>query len=193
MTLRERAQEWLDNYKGAGNAYGGNVLSLEEMAAIIAEYLHESGDSDSYREKYDKCRAELEKALERNANLEQYIGKLADVQKVTVRTLDQCEKELADVKAKLNNSELTRESLVYDLARARSKNEIIKALPSKAELLHGDLIEAQNEAEDLRKRNKELEFQLDGAERRVLRLEGENSAYRFAIRCNGVSGGEVRP
>ena len=42
MTLRERAQEWLKNYKGAGNAYGGNILSLEEMAAIVSEYLYET-------------------------------------------------------------------------------------------------------------------------------------------------------
>lgn len=122
MTLREKAQEWLKNYK-AGDAYGGNVLSLEEMAAIVAEYLHET----------DPCK------------------------------------------------------------KAEDASERIKALSSKAELLHGDLEEVQNEAEDLRKRNKELEFQLDGAEKRVLRLEGENSAYRFAIRCNGVSGAEVRP
>ena len=165
MTLREKAREWLKNYK-AGDAYGGNVLSLEEMAAIVAEYLHESKDGDSYREKYDKCRAELEKALERNANLEQYIGKLAEVQHVTASTLDQYEKELI--------------------------NERIKALPTKAELLHGDLVEEQGKAAELEKRIKELEFQLAGAERRVCRLEGENSAYRFAIRCNGVSGAEVR-
>jgi len=70
MTLREKAQYWLDNYKGAGNAYGGNTLSLEEMTTIVAEYLHGCKDGDSYKEKYDKCRAELEKALERNAELE---------------------------------------------------------------------------------------------------------------------------
>ncbi|MBR2653187.1 MAG: bZIP transcription factor [Lachnospiraceae bacterium] len=45
--------------------------------------------------------------------------------------------------------------------------------------------------EELENRVKELEFQIDGAERRIIRLEGENSALRFAIRCNGVSGAEV--
>ena len=45
--------------------------------------------------------------------------------------------------------------------------------------------------EELENRAKELEFQIDGAERRIIRLEGENSALRFAIRCNGVSGAEV--
>lgn len=118
MTLREKAQEWLDNYKGAGSAYGGNILSLEEMATIVAEYLHETPSEDT--------------------------------------------------------------------------SERIKALQAKAELLHGNLEEVQNEAADLRKRNKELEFQLAGASNRVLRLEGENSALRFAVRCNGVSGAEVR-
>lgn len=122
MTLREKAQEWLKNYK-AGDAYGGNVLSLEEMAAVVSEYLYET-----------------------------------DPRK-----------------------------------KAEDTSEIIKALPTKAELLHSDLTEVQNEAADLRKRIKELEFQLAGAENRVLRLEGENSAYRFAIRCNGMSGAEVRP
>lgn len=43
----------------------------------------------------------------------------------------------------------------------------------------------------LKARVRELEFQLDGAERRILRLEGENSALRFSVRCNGVSGAEV--
>ena len=47
MTLREKAQEWLKNYKGAGNAYGGNILSLEEMAAIVSEYLHETPSEDT--------------------------------------------------------------------------------------------------------------------------------------------------
>lgn len=116
MTLREKAQEWLDNYKGAGNAYGGNILSLEEMAAIVAEYLHESGDSAKK-----------------------------------------------------------------------------KALEDRVELLHEDLMTEHGKTAELEKRNKELEFQLAGASNRVLRLEGENSALRFAVRCNGVSGAEVRP
>lgn len=71
-------------------------------------------------------------------------------------------------------------------------SERIKALQTKAELLHEDLVAEQGKTAELEKRNKELEFQLAGAENRVLRLEGENSAYRFAIRCNGMSGAEVR-
>lgn len=96
-TLRERAQEWLDKYK-TGDSYGGNVLSLEDLATIISEYLHESAEE---------------------TQVDSQIG-------------------------------------------------------------------------ELKKRVQELEFQLDGAERRVLRLEGENSALRFAVRCNGVSGAEVK-
>ena len=79
------------------------------------------GDGDSYREKYDKCRAELEKEHARNSDLEQYIGKIAEAQKVTASTLDQYQKELTDVKVELNNSELTRKSLVSDLYEARGK------------------------------------------------------------------------
>mgnify|MGYP003571256349 CR=1 FL=1 len=51
--------------------------------------------------------------------------------------------------------------------------------------------ELENRAKELENRAKELEFQLDGARIRTIRLEGENSALRFAIRCNGVSGAEV--
>ena len=121
VTLRERAQEWLDNYKGAGSAYGGNILSLEEMATIVAEYLYET-----------------------------------DPRK-----------------------------------KAEGTSERVEELQAKAELLHEDFVAEQGKAAELEKRNKELKFQLAGAENRVLRLEGENSAYRFAIRCNGMSGAEV--
>lgn len=51
--------------------------------------------------------------------------------------------------------------------------------------------ELENRAKELENRAKELEFQLDGARIRTIRLEGENSALRFAIRCNSVSGAEV--
>ena len=121
MTLRERAQEWLKNYKGAGNAYGGNILSLEEMATIVAEYLNET-----------------------------------DPRK-----------------------------------KAEGTSERVEELQAKAELLHEDLMTEQGKTAELEKRNKELEFQLAGASNRVLRLEGENSALRFSVRCNGVSGAEV--
>ncbi len=95
-TLRERAQEWLDYYK----ASSGDVINLpdpETIAAVFAEYLHET--------------------------------------KTDTRTV--------------------------------------------------------SHIEEIEHRVKELEFQIDGAERRIIRLEGENSALRFAIRCNGVSGAEV--
>lgn len=62
-----------------------------------------------------------------------------------------------------------------------------------AEYLQETKVDTQvdGQIEELRKRVQELEFQLDGAERRILRLEGENSALRFSVRCNGVSGAEV--
>ena len=95
-TLRERAQAWLDKYK-AGDFCGGNVLSLEDLAAIIAEYLHET----------------------------------------------------------------------------------------KAD------VEAEYRARELEKQVQELNVQLDAVGKQVIRLEGENSALRFSVRCNGVSGAEV--
>ena len=95
-TLRERAQEWLDKYK-AGDFCGGNVLSLEDLAAIIAEYLQDT----------------------------------------------------------------------------------------KAD------VEAEYRARELESQVKKLEIKLDAAERRTVYLEGENSALRFSVRCNGVSGAEV--
>ena len=76
--------------------------------------------------------------------------------------------------------------------KAEGTSERVEELQAKAELLHEDLMTEQGKTAELEKRNKELEFQLAGAENRVLRLEGENSAYRFAIRCNGMSGAEVR-
>lgn len=116
MTLREKAQHWLDDYNKTSNGDVVNMPSPEVIAEVFAEYLHESGDS---------------------------------AKKI--------------------------------------------ALEGRVELLHEDLVAEQGKAAELEKRIKELEFQLAGAENRVLRLEGENSAYRFAIRCNGMSGAEVRP
>ena len=62
-----------------------------------------------------------------------------------------------------------------------------------AEYLHETKEDTQvdSQIEALKARVRELEFQLDGAERRILRLEGEHSALRFSVRCNGVSGAEV--
>lgn len=90
MTLREKAQEWLKNYKGAGNAYGGNILSLEEMATIVAEYLHETPSEDTSKrikalqakvellhgdlvEEQDK-RRKLEEALQASEKACDYMG-----------------------------------------------------------------------------------------------------------------------
>ena len=95
-TLKERAQELLNKYK-SGDTYGGDAFSLEDLATIIAEYLHE-----------------------------------------------------------------TKEDTQVD-----------------------------GQMEELKKRVQELEFQLDAVGKRAIRLEGENSALRFSVRCNGVSGAEV--
>lgn len=62
-----------------------------------------------------------------------------------------------------------------------------------AEYLHETKEDTQvdGQMEELKKRVQELEFQLDAVGKRAIRLEGENSALRFSVRCNGVSGAEV--
>ena len=62
-----------------------------------------------------------------------------------------------------------------------------------AEYLHETKVDTQvdSQAYELEKQVQELKFQLDAVGKRVIRLEGENSALRFSVRCNGVSGAEV--
>lgn len=86
------------------------ILPIEDRAAIVSEYLHNA--KEDVLEKYEELQNENEQLRE----------------------------ELADIKARLNTSELTRESLASDLFEAR----------------------------------------------------GKIKAYEFVIRCNGVSGAEVR-
>ena len=96
-TLRERAQGWLDKYK-AGDFCGGNVLSLEDLAAIIAEYLHGTGEN----------------VLEKSKELKKENDLLREMH-------TEVKKELEDIKTRLTTSELTRESLASDLFEARGK------------------------------------------------------------------------
>lgn len=86
------------------------ILPVEDRAAIVSEYLHNA--KEDVLEKYEELQNENEQLRE----------------------------ELADIKTRLNTSELTRESLASDLFEAR----------------------------------------------------GKIKAYEFVIRCNGVSGAEVR-
>ena len=62
-----------------------------------------------------------------------------------------------------------------------------------SEYLHGSAADTQvdSQAYELEKQVQELKFQLDAVGKRAIRLEGENSALRFSVRCNGVSGAEV--
>ena len=62
-----------------------------------------------------------------------------------------------------------------------------------SEYLHESAADTQvdSQAYELEKQVQELKFQLDAVGKRVIRLEGENSALRFSVRCNGVSGAEV--
>ena len=104
MTLRETAQRWLDNYK----AQKADCLFAEEMAAIVAEYLHETPNG----------------------------------------------------------------------AEGEATSERTKAL--------------QDEIDMLRKKNEELGSHIHMVEREMDRMGGQIAAYEFAIRCNGVSGAEVK-
>ena len=62
-----------------------------------------------------------------------------------------------------------------------------------AKYLHGSAADTQvdSQVEELEKQIQELNVQLDAVGKRAIRLEGENSALRFSVRCNGVSGAEV--
>ena len=103
MALRDRAQEWLDDYEKTANGAVVNMPSPEVIAAVFAEYLHETSSEDT--------------------------------------------------------------------------NERIKAL--------------QDEVEELRKKNEELRSHIHMVEREMDRMGGQIAAYKFVIRCNGVSGAEV--
>ena len=94
MTLREKAQNWIDGYK-AGKVDEENQLPIEDWAAIISEYLHEAD------------------------------------------------------------------------------NELLK------------------EKDALKKRVEEHELQVKILQSRIIRLESQNEALRFCVRCNGVSGAEI--
>lgn len=107
MTLRERVQEWLDKYK-AGEPCSG-LLDTEDVAAIVAEYLHETPSG----------------------------------------------------------------------AEGEDTSERVEAL--------------QDEVGELRKKNEELRSHIHMVEREMDRMGGQIAAYKFVIRCNGVSGAEVRP
>ena len=56
MELREKAKSWLEKYK-SGDPYAVK-FGLEDVAAVVAEYLHESGDP-SAKKKALEDRVEL--------------------------------------------------------------------------------------------------------------------------------------
>ena len=110
MTLREKAQRWLDSYKENDSISSDVYVSIKEWAIIVAVFLNET-DPDKTE---DDATSERIKVLQ---------------------------DELSKTKQMLEGERMTHESLVYDLARARAKVE----------------------------------------------------AYEFVIRCNSMSGAEVRP
>lgn len=67
-----------------------------------------------------------------------------------------------------------------------------KALEDRVELLHEDLMAEQEKAAGLEKRNKAMVDHINSMQREMDIMGGRISAYEFVIRCNGVSGAEVR-
>lgn len=116
MTLREKAQYWLDDYKKTSNGDVVNMPSSEVIAAVFTEYLRESGDS-----------------------------------------------------AKKT------------------------ALEGRVELLHEDLTAEQDKRRKLEEALQASEKACDYMGSQLTEARGKISAYEFVIRCNGVSGAEVRP
>lgn len=96
-TLKERAARWLKGYKNG--LVDEAILPIEDRAAIISEYLHESAGEDVI-EKCKELKNENELLREMHAEVK---------------------KELADIKTRLNTSELTRESLARELTESRGK------------------------------------------------------------------------
>ena len=58
MTLRERAQNWLDDYKKTSNGDVVNMPSPEIIAAVFSGYLHET-EKSSTKKKVLEDRVEL--------------------------------------------------------------------------------------------------------------------------------------
>ena len=84
-TLRNNAKEWLDKYK-AGEPCSG-LLDTEDVAAIVAEYLHETSSEDT-SERIKALQTEIEElrkvATEEKTHCEEF--------KDCIRTM---EKEIA--------------------------------------------------------------------------------------------------
>ena len=87
MTLREKAQYWLDDYKNTSNGAVVNMPSPEVIAAVFTEYLRESGDSAKKKALEDRVellhedlmaeqdkRRKLEEALQASEKACDYMG-----------------------------------------------------------------------------------------------------------------------
>lgn len=72
MTLREKAQGWLDGYKNGVDDVQ-NRLDIEDWAAIVGEYLHDTEGNDS---KIKKLKDTCETLHEDNRKLQDKIVEL---------------------------------------------------------------------------------------------------------------------
>jgi len=68
-----------------------------------------------------------------------------------------------------------------------------KALEDRVELLHEDLMAEQDKRRKLEEALRASEKACDYMGSQLTEARGKISAYEFVIRCNGVSGAEVRP
>lgn len=114
MELREKAKSWLEKYK-SGDPYAVK-FGLEDVAAVVAEYLHESEEPSAKK----------------------------------------------------------------------------KALEDRVELLHEDLVAEQDKRRKLEEALQASEKACDYMGSQLTEARGKISAYEFVIRCNGMSGAEVR-
>lgn len=99
MTLREKAQRWLDCYKKNDTITGDMFINLMDWATIVAEYLHAT------------------------APFEKEEGTIAEEAKATSERIKALQDELSKTHLMLESAKMTHESLACDLARARAKNE----------------------------------------------------------------------
>lgn len=85
-------------------------------------------------------------------------------------------------------AELISEYLYQDDAESKKR----KALEDRVELLHEDLAAEQGKRRKLEEALQASEKACDYMGSQLTEARGKIAAYEFVIRCNGVSGNEVR-
>lgn len=81
---------------------------------------------------------------------------------------------------------------LHDAADTSGGSAKVKELEDTCERLHEEKRQQQNAIASLTKENESLRYSCDMSKQRLNFAEGKIAAYEFAIRCNGVSGAEVK-